>query len=159
MSISFFQQRHGGFTLVELVTTIVIVGILGAVALPQLFENQTFSERGYMDEIASATRYAQKIAVASGCEASVQISSATYSVSQRNSLVNCNAAAAPWTTQVRRPDGTVAGGSAPAGVTSAPATTVVFRADGKVSANPPVILVGPFTMTIAANSGMVTVTP
>ncbi len=55
---------YRGFTLVELITVMVIVGILALAALPRFFEKNTFDSRGYYDQVISTLRFAQKIAVA-----------------------------------------------------------------------------------------------
>lgn len=56
------QQR--GFTLIELVTVIVIMGILAVAAVPRFFDVSIFESRGFRDEVISTLRYAQKAAVA-----------------------------------------------------------------------------------------------
>jgi MSHA pilin protein MshC len=53
-----------GFTLVELVMTIVILGIIAAVAVPRLFNNNVFQSRGFADQVQATLRYAQKEAIA-----------------------------------------------------------------------------------------------
>lgn len=53
-----------GFTLVELVVVIVILGILAVVVAPRFFDRATFDARGFSDELAQTVRFAQKLAVA-----------------------------------------------------------------------------------------------
>lgn len=53
-----------GFTLVEMITVMVIVGILAAAVAPRFFERNAFDSRGYYDQVISALRYAQKTAIA-----------------------------------------------------------------------------------------------
>jgi len=58
------QLTAAGFTLVELVVTLIIVGVLGAFVAPRFFGTHGFEERGFHDETKSALRYAQKTAIA-----------------------------------------------------------------------------------------------
>lgn len=53
-----------GFTLVELVMTMIIIGIVGAVAAPRFFDNNVFQSRGFADQVQATLRYAQKVAIA-----------------------------------------------------------------------------------------------
>jgi MSHA pilin protein MshC len=55
---------QGGFTLIELVMTMIVVGILAVVILPKFFDNSVFASRGFHDETLAVLRYAQKAAVA-----------------------------------------------------------------------------------------------
>ena len=53
-----------GFTLVELVVTVMIVGILAVAVVPRFFSANVFETRGYYDYVMSTLRYAQKTAIA-----------------------------------------------------------------------------------------------
>lgn len=74
--------RQTGFTLVELVMVIVILSILSATALPKFFEKNTFAERAFFDDTLNAVRYAQKLAVATGCKVQVSIASNSYTLTR-----------------------------------------------------------------------------
>ena len=67
-----------GFTIVELIMVIVILGIISAVALPRFFDRKTFDGRFYFEEVLSSVRYAQKLAVASGCSIKVLVDNDGY---------------------------------------------------------------------------------
>lgn len=53
-----------GFTLVELIMTMVIIGILAVVVGPRFFDRNTFDTRGFYDQVKATLRYAQKAAIA-----------------------------------------------------------------------------------------------
>ncbi|WP_313554015.1 type II secretion system protein [Stutzerimonas nitrititolerans] len=63
--------KQRGFTIVELIMGIVIIGILAAVVGPRFFAKSNFDERFYFEETLSVVRYAQELAVASGCRIQV----------------------------------------------------------------------------------------
>lgn len=56
--------RSSGFTLVELIVVIVLLGIVASIAGPRFANKAIFDERGFADEVRAAIRYAQKVAVA-----------------------------------------------------------------------------------------------
>jgi MSHA pilin protein MshC len=148
-----------GYTLVELVLVIVIAGILAAFAVPHFFDNQTFSQRAYADELAGALRFAQKAAVASDCPAKVLVAAPGYVVQQQAPAGNtCNTNDTTWATPVVAPDGASLQGTAPANVSASPTGSFVFTGSGALGASPGTSLsVGSHTISIDAATGFVQV--
>ena len=89
MKRSGFGQK--GFTLIELVIVILLLGVMAAVVVPKFFNLDDYRTRAAYDEVAGAVRYAQKLAVASGCEVQVQVSGNSYALQQHST--NCSAGA------------------------------------------------------------------
>ncbi len=151
-------KRSSGFTVIELVVVIVMLGILAAVAAPRFFDDRTFMQRGYFEELAAALKYAQKLAVASGCPVRVNIDEDGYQASQQAELDgSCNKTpSASWSTGIRLTGGGLLSGVSPIGVEASPALTMVFDSLGRTDlTSDQSISVGPFALTVSADSGYV----
>lgn len=55
---------NAGFSLVELVAIMVVVGVVAAFAIPRFVDRTGFESRGFYDQAQGIVRYAQKIAIA-----------------------------------------------------------------------------------------------
>jgi MSHA pilin protein MshC len=58
------QAAQRGFTLIELIMTMVVMGVLAAVAVPKIFNVSAFDARGFHDQTLAYLRFAHKTAIA-----------------------------------------------------------------------------------------------
>jgi MSHA pilin protein MshC len=147
-------NKARAYTLVELVTVIAILAILAAIAGPRFFNQDVFRARGYADEMAGAIRYAQKVAIATGCSVQFTATTAGYQANQQAASGNhCNASSTSWSGAVTNSDGQVIAGAVPAGVTTT-AFTLTFGPDGLLSSGGGAsIAVGGRTLVVSTVSG------
>jgi len=148
-----------GFSLIELITCVVVLAMLAALAGPRFVDTQPFNQRGYVDELAAALRYAEGVAVATGCNVQVTIDLAGYTAMQRAPAAgNTCALAGGYTTAVVRADGSPLSGTPPSNANVAAGGTIVFAPSGAVAnPPPPALVVGSFTLTVDQASGFITV--
>ncbi len=147
-------HRAGGFTLVELVLVLLLVTILAVVVVPRLFSTGLFQQRGFVDTLGAALRYARLEAWATECPVQVTLTSTQYRLHQRS---GCTTGA--FTQAVRNPatqapfQGAVPKGTAITGGTG----TWQYAASG-APANTRTITVtgnGVATLTVYAGTGYV----
>jgi len=115
--------------------------------LPKFMDIDDFRSRGYYDEVAGAIRYAQKLAVASGCEVQVDLSGNAYALQQH--ATSCTTGA--FTTIANHP----VTSETLSGVTliSVP-SSFIFDAMGRCSSGV-YVTVGGQSFTVVAETGYV----
>ncbi len=125
-------RRMRGFTLVELVMVIVLLGVLSVYAVPRMINTGDFFARGFHDQSMAYLRYAQKTAIAQRRTVCVTLSANAISlrIAGAAGSNNCDPASpppAPSGTALRGPAGE-AGLSARSGVVFS-GTPVSFNFD------------------------------
>ena len=73
------MRVQSGFTLVELVVVIILVGVLAVVAIPRFRGVASFNTMGFADSVMASLRYAQKQAIAKRRNVCVAFTATTVS--------------------------------------------------------------------------------
>ena len=151
-------QNKNGFTLVELVTVIVLLSILSVAALSRLGGMEVFEQKAFFDEVTNAFRFAQKLAQSTGCNVQVSTTSTSYRLRQGSSCTSMT-----YDRNVLNPaDRTVAyqNSSPPDGVTISPSpVSFVFTPQSTVTGLlvDTSVSVGSYSFTLYKNTGLVSV--
>lgn len=166
------RARHAtrGFTLVELIMVLVLLGVMAVVFLPGAGGASAVKERGFRDGVFTTLTHARRVAVASRRYVCVNLSagtgsSATVSVALDPGSTPETALSITCSQAVSLPS-TLSGCTvntlcAPGGVTLGGATRVVFDPQGRSVSTPGTVAAATVTVsnqtsvTVAADTGLV----
>ncbi len=155
-----------GFTLIELVMVVLILGIVSVTMLPRFFSQDTFRTTTFYHDLLQGLRYSQLAAVTRGCRIRAEITTGGYSLSQDGTCTVASYASSNFTDTVNRPGASEAYANAdlPAGAIGS-SVTFVFNPSGTiereasstslVSISTYSLAVGTHTLTLHGESGLV----
>ena len=133
----FLHRRQSGFTLIELITVMLIVGIMAVVVVPRLDLLKGFDEFGYRDKVKATLEYARKSAVAQRRNVRVVVSSNQITVTVEQATPEGDSGAPGTYAALNLPGSSINSFSAPSGVTLSSAAvlplTITFDALGRPS--------------------------
>ena len=136
---------------------IVLLGILSATALPKFFDFSSYQQQVFFDDTLGAIRYAQKLAVATGCKVQVSINANAYVLNHPADRSQCLSSSAVFSLSVRNPgtgEASYTHSESGVSLTSNP-TTFYFDALGRASADVALTVAGVKTITVVRDTGFV----
>lgn len=155
-------QRARGFTLIELIMVIVLVGVLSVVVAPNMNFLKAFDDAGYRDKVRGALEFARKAAVSERRNVRVGLAANNLTFDVDNDVSDgAGAGTYPRALGLPVPDRACGGSAnqvcAPSGVTLVGAVAVLtFSPLGRPSTGA-VYTVGPsaYPITVEAETGYV----
>jgi MSHA pilin protein MshC len=140
------RRAERGFTLVELITIMILIGILAVVALPNLNLAQGFGATAFRDRVAASLRHAQKSAVAKRRMVCATVAADGLSLTL---TADASFGAASCGNAMIGPDGSAVAAASPSpNVTLTPAGTLHFQPSGTVTSNLAGTTIANFTLTV-----------
>jgi prepilin-type N-terminal cleavage/methylation domain-containing protein len=147
-------ERGRGFTAVELVAVLILIGVLAAVALPRLGVIDAFRSQGWREQVVAGLRLAQSTATGHR-----RLVCASFTGSRLSLQVATGNPASSCTAALRAPDGqSNFDDTAPAAGTAvavSPSGTLYFQPDGRVTSDGAGASTTSFTITA---TGLATIT-
>lgn len=151
-------RQAKGFTLVELVMVIIILGILAVAVVPRMTESSTFRAEAFQSEVVAALRYAHKSAISHRrlvC-ATLTASTVSLTIASTNGATACG-------TALNGPDGTSAYTSVSSNLISPTVGPMYFQPSGIVTSdgagsaitNYTVVITGASSVTVVGATGYV----
>jgi len=150
------KQQSSGFSLFEFIVVIVLLSILSVFALGSLFDQDEFAARGFFDDTVNAVRFAQKLAISTGCEVRVATNASGYQLLQSSTCT-----ASDFVNPVVNPanrGNNYANLNIPSGFNLSPTTTVTFDALGIPGSGETFILTDcttSYSFTVSGQTGLV----
>jgi MSHA pilin protein MshC len=150
------RNAQGGFTLIELIMVIVLLGVLAVFAGPRIFDTSVFNSRGFNDETLAMLRYAQKTAIAQRRTTCV-----TFTATTATLRIASAAAVGTCDTNLIGPRGDTPGTiTAKSGVTYSPTpATVHFDGLGQSLSDTGAVLTVARLITVTGTGKTITIEP
>jgi MSHA pilin protein MshC len=155
-----------GFTLIEMVTVMIIIGIMAVIAIPNFSTSTSFANRGFHDAVWSAVTHARRTAVASRHFSCVTIVAGTGSAGQisltrdltdpdtytSSSTVNCTSPIAiPAQAGCNGASNTIC---APSSVTLGGTSSLIFDPLGRLVTSPQVVASSAASISVSGQNSI-----
>jgi MSHA pilin protein MshC len=137
------NRRTCGFTLVELIMVMVILGLLSIVVLPRLSDTSTFRSAAFRSEVVAALRHAQKSAVSHRrlvC-AAVRANGVDLTIAESYGGKNCSSS-------LIGPDGSAVYARSADDLITSVTGTIYFQPSGTVTSNDAGTSVATYTIDV-----------
>jgi MSHA pilin protein MshC len=141
------RRADRGFTLVELVTIMILIGILAVVALPRFDFALEFRDTAFRDRVAASLRYAQKSAVAKR-----RMVCATVAANSLTLTVDAAFGAGTCANPMAGPDGANPAATATGAGFVAVVGPLYFQPSGVVTSNAAGTTLANFTLTVSGQT-------
>ena len=122
-----------GFTLIELISVVILLSILSVVALSRMDNMSTYQSRAFYHDTVNALRYAQKLAISTGCNVQATLTATSYALHQHQTDCTTGAYTRPVLNPANRAQNYTSNVPAGSGLTINPAAIFQFTPESTVT--------------------------